>query len=200
MRINDLTGQRFGRLTAIEIASYNPIFWTCKCDCGNIAKIRPGQLRSGHAKSCGCLKKINHKKINGESRTALYRQWVCMIKRCYDTKHQSYKFYGGRGISVCDEWRRYEGFRDWALKTKTNPEYSLERIDVNGNYSPSNCTWVTWKQQARNRRSSKMIEYKGETKCLAEWCEELNADYSLINSRLLRGWDFEKALKTPPRK
>lgn len=162
-KAKDLTGEHFGRLTAIESISSIPergVAWRCLCDCGNETIVYAKELRSGNTKSCGCLRNNNIAQVNkthGKSHTRLYNVWAGMRQRCNDPEHKSYKNYGGRGISVCEEWNDYEIFEKWAYENGYNPaaDYSdctLDRIDVNGNYSPQNCRWTDAKTQASNKR------------------------------------------------
>ena len=147
-KLNDLTGQRFGRLTVLERTELK---WLCKCDCGNKKIVAGGHLVSGDTKSCGCLR-IKH----GMRNTRLYSIWHGMKERCYNTKHKFYKHYGGRGIKVCEEWKNdFQTFADWALSHGYADNLTIDRIDVNGNYEPSNCQWATNAEQQRNKRNSK---------------------------------------------
>lgn len=201
MRRIDLTGRRFGKLTVEGLASADKgiLVWNCVCDCGNITLVRGNNLRSGAVQSCGCLKhKQSHNRTHGESQSKLYRHWRSMIYRCLSPKHKAYKWYGGRGITVCQEWQTYEGFRAWVLCTRPDESYTVERIDVNGNYSPENCTWIPMNEQANNRTSCIMISHNNRTQNLTEWCNEYGLDYKLVHNRLFKlGWDFEKAISTP---
>lgn len=161
--IIDIRGQRFGRLVAEEFVRVDPkrgVIWKCKCDCGNEIECPTKSLRSGHTKSCGCLKReeaSNRKKKHGGTHTRLYNVWNGMRQRCNDPNHKSYKDYGGRGIKVCEEWDDYENFRSWALENgyDANAKFgdcTLDRIDVYGDYCPKNCRWVDQKTQAQNKR------------------------------------------------
>lgn len=161
----DLTGQRFGRLTAIELgANRNKRrMWRCVCDCGNEKYVTTSNLRCGITKSCGCLHSDllasrNYK--HGGSSNRLYNVWSNMLSRCYKPYNDRFYCYGGRGIAVCDEWRNnYAAFRDWAMANGYDPDAqygkcTLDRIDVNGNYEPSNCRWVGMDVQNKNKHDN----------------------------------------------
>lgn len=123
-----------------------------------------------------------------------------MKDRCYNKKCKDYCRYGGRGITVCDEWKDdFRAFYDWCISNGYRDDLSIDRIDVNGNYEPTNCRWTTNKIQCRNRRNNLLLEYKGKVKSLAEWCEELSLDYHLMHNRLNKNWSVERAFETPKR-
>lgn len=200
-KLVDLTGKRFGKLIVVERAENAPngvAIWKCKCDCGNIAFVRGGNLKSGGVKSCGCLRHVP-KDTHHESATRLYRIWAGIKSRCVYNGNDRYKDYGGRGIKMCDEWvNSYENFRDWALSNGYKEGLTIERIDVNGNYCPKNCTWIPKCEQAKNRRSCYAIEYNGKTQNLTDWCNELGLNYKRVHDRMYRhNWDFERAAFEP---
>ena len=135
----------------------------------------------------------------------LYGVWGSMLSRCNNPNHHLYKNYGGRGIKVCKEWNDFSAFREWAIKNgyvegENRRQCSIDRIDVNGNYEPSNCRWATAETQMNNRRVNVSLTYGGETKTLSQWAKALGINYSTICSRYCRGWDIERMLSTPIRK
>lgn len=167
----DLIGKKFGRLTVVsEIGygnGYHGVVWHCKCDCGNEVDVIGYNLREGLSLSCGCYAKevaSIRNKTHGDSKSRLYRIWRGMKTRCYNSSEPGYKYYGARGIYVCDEWNNsYEAFQEWALNNGYDKKLSIDRIDTNGPYSPENCRWATAQQQNNNKRSNVLITYQGET-------------------------------------
>ncbi len=133
---------------------------------------------------------------HGKTGSRLYEVWHHMKSRCYYTKNKNYNAYGGRGIAVCDEWKNdFMSFYNWAMENGYDDTLTIDRIDNNKGYEPSNCRWVDMKQQSRNRRNTRTITYKGETKPISEWCELLNLNYYTVISRLDRlGWSVERTL------
>lgn len=173
----NLTGARFGALTAVSrIGRINKqTYWRLICDCGNEHSASLGNLRSGQVSSCGCQRgEVRRKQLitHGYSKTRLHNIWCGMRNRCNLPSVNCYDQYGGRGITVCTEWNSFPAFRAWALANGYSDELTIDRWpDKNGNYEPSNCRWATPAQQARNRRSSRMLTINGESKALAEWLD-----------------------------
>lgn len=204
-KLIDLTGKRFGRLIVIKRADekkYGQVTWLCKCDCGNETLVTTCSLNSQNTKSCGCyareLQRDLHKK-HSSSFSPIYRIHSHMISRCYNSNVERYKNYGGRGITVCDEWQGENGFLNfykWAVENGYSDGLSIERIDVNGNYEPSNCKWITMREQKYNTTRSILITLGSETHCLAEWCELKNLNYPKVYQRIHKlKWTYERALE-----
>jgi hypothetical protein len=195
----DLTGRKFGYLTVTKRIGRNK--WECVCKCGNTCVEPANRILSGHKTSCGC--KLHDKPYNylgRDKNKRLYIIWKSMRLRCNNPKSNHYDRYGGRGITICDEWSDYSVFERWALENGYNDKLTIDRIDFDGNYEPSNCRWITQKQQTNNTSVNVYLEYKGETKTRAEWAELYGIPYFTLRKRLERNWDIEKALTTPVRK
>lgn len=195
----DITGQRFGRLTVLGRAPgllKHHRSWECRCDCGQIITHRLNRLLTGHSKSCGCLKSAPNlaNATHNMRNTAEYRAYRNMLSRCYYRNTREYARYGGRGIAVCDRWR--EGFENFFadMGLKPTDQHSLDRIDNDGNYEPSNCRWATRSEQCRNRRSNVIIEYAGRSRSIIEWSEETGLSWATIHKRLRRGISPEGGL------
>ncbi len=201
----DLSGQRFGRLTALyRMEGVNCRYYYCKCDCGNTVTVLGSSLISGNTKSCGCLHREQLAERNyrhGERRTRLYKTWISMKQRC-SVHRDKYKQWEGRGIKVCDEWRdSFTAFKDWAEASGYKEDLTIDRIDVNSNYEPSNCRWITKREQQFNKTNTRYFEYKGQKKCLAEWAEIFGMNKPTLYNRIYNlGWSIEKALETEVKK
>lgn len=193
-KIRDITGQKFNHLTAVRIASRNPLFWECRCDCGNTTLVRSNNLISGNVKSCGCIHHRGNPKHN-LSKTRLYRIYAKIKRRCYILDDPAYQHYGGRGIVMCDEWKNsFEAFYMWANKNGYSDDLSIDRIDNDGIYSPQNCRWADKVEQANNRCRNRNYTMNGETLTLKQWCSKLQMHYATVHSRIIRGWSFEEAI------
>jgi hypothetical protein len=194
----DISGKTFDRLIALYFSRKikNRSFWRCKCSCGNEKDINIYSLLNGNAKSCGCLRretmvKNRQKPTHGKARTKTYRGWLAMLMRCNNPNSTHYHNYGGRGITICDKWLKFEGFYE-DMGEKPFKEATLDRIDNNGNYCKENCRWATRKQQCRNKRSNRIIEFNGKSQCLQDWADELGINKHILKERL-NAWDVERA-------
>lgn len=195
------------RLTVIkleETKNWKPM-WRCICSCKDHNEIVAcgANLRNGNTLSCGCLQKektIKSKLTHGDARkrkqNRLYKIWSDMKERCSNSNNNAYKDYGGRGIIVCNEWEQsYEVFKEWAINNGYKSNLTIDRINVNGNYEPENCRWVTNKIQQNNRRNNRYIKYNGETKTLSEWAEYMGVNVHTLCSRInQQGMPIDEAL------
>lgn len=197
-------GKKFGMLTVIGAEHVNKKgvkewWWKVKCDCGTEKLVRPSEIVNGKNVSCGCFRKSG-KQVrvrHGESHTRLHNIWMGMENRC-NPNNTSSKRYGGRGITVCEEWKQYEKFRDWALSNGYEDGLTIERKNVDKGYSPDNCEWIPLKKQARNRGTTFWVTYNGERMSLAEAAELAGLPYKQVHYRIKRiGWPVEKALSEP---
>jgi hypothetical protein len=199
MKTEDLTGKRFERLVVIEkVGKTNrgSTLWKCQCDCGTVKLVVHAKLTSGNTKSCGCWRAEKfHHTTHGLGKPPTYGVWVNMKTRCYNTKTHNYNAYGERGIEVCDEWRNsFKEFHDWAMTHGYKSGLTLDRIDVNGDYCPENCRWVTLEVQGNNRRDNRFIEYGGKRQTISQWARELGMNYDTLRNRITNGWSVEDAL------
>ncbi len=201
----DLTGQRFGRFVVIKQTKKDKFGnrrWLCLCDCGKEKIVLVAHLRSGATKSCGCLNKEiitkhGHNRIGKQ--TGIYQSWYAMIQRCTNPNHKNWKSYGGRGITVCKRWLKFKNFLEDMKECPS--ELTIERNDKNGNYCPENCRWATRKEQARNKRNSRYVTYKGKRWLFIELCEKYKMPYNIVYSRYyIHGWTLKRALTEPVKK
>lgn len=200
-RVKNLVGNQYGRLEVmcfIETKDKKS-FWKCKCSCGNTIIVRADSLKSGHTKSCGCyqsdLAKSGKNKSHCLSNHPLYAVYHSMKARCYRKTCKDYPYYGGRGITICEEWLSdFNNFYKWAISNGYRKGLSIDRINMNGNYEPTNCRWETSKVQNRNTRQNRMIEINGMKKCLSEWCEFYNISRVTVKDRIKKGWSVIDAI------
>lgn len=199
-RFKNLTNRRFGRLLVISYQGRigENAHWECLCDCGNIRICTSGNLSRGNSKSCGCLRKdlIQQESLNTQE-SAEYRSWCNAKTRCTNPNARNWHRYGGRGITMCQEWiNSFSSFLQY-LGPKPSEKHSLDRIDNNKGYEPGNVRWATPKQQARNMVSNNSITFNGKTMCATDWTAELGLKKWTIVNRLKYGWSIERALSTP---
>ena len=199
----DLSGARFGRLTVVARAPKThpkKAHWSCLCDCGRTSIVWGSHLRSGLISSCGCLRNemsLARTITHGLTRSPEYSVWCGMKRRCYNKHDRRYMSYGGRGIRLCPTWEHsFETFIA-DMGQRPTPNHSIERIDVDGNYCKDNCAWIPLRNQAFNKRSNKLFSAYGATRILAEWSRVSGVSYKLLQSRISRGWDIQKAIETP---
>lgn len=199
----DLIGQRFGRLLVLKRSGSengNSI-WACKCDCDNEKIVLGYSLKSGNTRSCGCFKKefaSEYPKKHNMSNTSEYISWTHMLARCRNKNNHAYSRYGGRGIEVCEGWlKSFESFyKD--MGAKPSGEYSLERMNNNGNYESSNCRWATYTEQANNTRASVYVSFKDERLTVTQWERKLKINKGTLWNRLfVLKWSIDKAILTP---
>jgi hypothetical protein len=203
----DITGQRFGEAVALEYvgrSSSRKSLWKCQCNCGNVFITDISHLRSGHTHSCGCLQRrraADYHTIHGQSKTRLFGIWCNMRERCSNPAIRGYKWYGAKGIKVCDEWLKFESFRDWALSHGYQDDLSIDRINSGKDYEPSNCRWVGMDVQASNRSDNRLITCNGVTRTLAEWSRITGLHHSTIRHRIdVMGLSAERALDSASHK
>ena len=215
----DLTGQRFGRLVVVKfIETVNRVsWWRCKCDCGNEHSTTTSRLRSGQTKSCGCYaaeyrgnkpravekaRQANTK--HGGTHERLFRIWTSMRSRCSDKSAPAYKWYGAKGIKVCEEWSEYPKFREWSYENGYDDKAkkhncSIDRIDPNGDYCPENCRWADAETQGENKTNVVLYEYNGEKHSLTAWARKYGIHPDTMRWRVKRlGWSLEKAITYKP--
>lgn len=186
----DLTGKRFGKVVVLSraevlVGTRVRLYWTCRCDCGNVRNFRSDVLHE--AKTCGCAATIH-----GNCKHPLYQLWSAMKHRCEKPQHKFYNLYGGRGIAVCERWQTFENF---IADMGPRPDGTeLDRIDNDKGYSPDNCRWTTHKENIRNRGYTKLLTFEGETLPVVVWAERTGLDRYLIYGRMKKGWEAKKVL------
>ena len=204
-----LEGQQFGRLTVKHFHGYTKNaskLWLCECECGNTTVVSTHRLVSGHTKSCGCLHKDLLKlrlTTHGGTKDRLFNVWWDVKRRCEKEYDKNFNQYGGRNIQICDEWKDYAVFRKWAINNGYDEyakygECTLDRIDVNGNYCPENCRWISMKEQRFNCQNTVYVEINGNKYTLLQLSEMYNLPRKILYGRIVQlKWPVEKALNTP---
>lgn len=204
----DLTGKTFGRLTALKCTKKatrksGPSIWLCKCVCGNFKNVQSGHLVNGSTQSCGCLQREKAKESNikhGMKYERLYNIYTNMLQRCFNCKSNAYKNYGLRGITVCKKWVYDKTtFFKWAISNGYTSKLTLERIDNNKGYSPTNCRWATREEQNRNKRSNVYIQVNGKNKILSDLAKEHGIKRKTLSYRIKSGWSLYEALTIIPK-
>lgn len=191
----ELTKKRFGRYEVLSFAELRnrQTYWKCLCDCGNIAIVNGHSLTRGHTKSCGCLQVeelVLRSKKHDMSGSTEFRIWAGILQRCNNPNNHDYKYYGGRGITVCSEWESFEQFyKDMGSKPRG---FTLDRINNNGNYKSENCKWASRKEQANNTRRNRPILYNGEIKPISHWVKELGLSSHTVYRRLNKGYNIDE--------
>lgn len=193
-----MLGLRFGRLLVIAFDKRTicgKLHYLCRCDCGKEKAIDGQALRGGITVSCGCYGRTQLRRCwtHGKSYTPTYKSWANMIQRCTNPKNRKYHHYGGRGITVCDRWKKFESFL--ADMGESPAGYTIERNDNDGNYEPSNCRWATWAEQVRNKSNNHWIEFRGQKRLLRDWAADIGISHMALLSRLRKGWSLERALQ-----
>lgn len=196
----DISGNRYGMLTAIKHVGKGK--WLCRCDCGRESIHYGHHLRRGAIKSCGCVHYVNRGikqscDLPRESRDRLYHIWRGMKDRCFNPSSKNYELYGGKGIKVCNEWLEFPAFMEWSISHGYTDELSIDRINGNGDYCPENCRWATAIEQSNNRYTNKYIEFNGKRLSYSQWARETGLHKNTIRMRILSGWSVEDCLNTP---
>lgn len=201
-RFQELTGKKFSRLSVLSFSrrgERRESFWNCICDCGNRVEVRATQLTSGRSRSCGCYlrewaseKFTTHGFCKGE-RIPEYAIWCGIKQRVCDTNHERFSDYGGRGISICSRWLDFPNFLA-DMGSRPSDLHSIDRIDNNGNYEPTNCRWATDEEQANNKKSNRRFEIGGENLTYAQWGRRVGLRGSAIGERIAAGWTPEEAI------
>ena len=196
-----VSGQKFAKLTVMKLdrvekktfnssltksgkRTINQEYYLCKCDCGKYTVVEKTHLtkKVDNTLSCGCVQGTHHK-----TNTRLYKIWAGMRKRCFNVDSNDYKNYGGRGINLCEDWEKdFMNFYNWAITNGYKDTLTIERIDINKNYEPTNCKWIPKSEQSRNRRGNWLLEHNGQVKLLSDWCEELSLKYHTLYMGLKR--------------
>lgn len=200
--VHAMVGKKFGELTVVKLVGTGErgyLRWECRCSCGQMLEVDGDRLRAGQRTACGVAQHYLNKpsaKYSREDWKPEYTAWVNMRQRCHNPKHPRYKDYGGRGITVCDRWRKFENFAD-DMGPRVSPIHTLDRKEANGNYTPENCKWSTPTEQARNRRRTVYVEYEGRRQKLADLIDTSKIPGSLVWQRIMWRWPIDEALNLP---
>lgn len=204
----NLTDQQYGRLIVINRTGkdkWGSILWLCQCECGKTTSITSSSLTSGKTNSCGCLRKellaskfTTHGHTRGRKYSRIYRIWASINQRCNNPNDKDFHHYGGRGITVCQRWRTFTNFLTDMGKPPAN--YQIDRINNDGPYCLDNCHWTTRGEQARNKRTNRLLTLNEKTQCITDWCQELGIHRSTLSYRLKNKWSIKDALTKPVRK
>ncbi len=202
--IRDLVGYRFGRLVVVALGpraahpcGQTPRTWQCKCDCGSVLNVRVGQLRSGHTGSCGCQRRETVgalRRSHGASATPEFRAWARMIDRCENPVGPNAPLYHARGITVCERWRHDFAAFLADMGPRPSSRHSIDRINSDGNYEPSNCRWALPVVQANNTSRNVKLTHGGETMSAGQWADRLGLKRSTVYARVARGWSVDRVL------
>lgn len=194
-KYKDLKGQGFGNLTVVKYIGNDrnrKALWQCKCSCGNETIVRANDLINGRQKTCGCSKLTQ----NGLSSSRLYTTWSNMKRRCYNSNSKDYKYYGSRGISICNEWLDEDlgfiSFYNWAMQSCYKDNLTIDRIDNDGNYSPSNCRWITIEEQQNNKRNNHLVNYKSKSYTISQISKMTNIPRNHIEIGIANGFSVEE--------
>ena len=197
-RLAKLQGLKFGMLTVLKYN--NDGTWQCKCDCGNIVNKTTWSIQRSPYANCGCVRVCKGNTKHNLCYERLYGIYEKMKGRCFTPTDAGYKNYGGRGVKIADVWLGKNGFinfHDWAINNGYSNELTIDRINVDGDYEPSNCRWVNQKTQQNNRRNNRRITYNAQTHTIAEWANIKDIPYDRLQARIAHGWSIEDALNTP---
>lgn len=203
---NSRIGQRFGRLVVLDFIvdhernGKSVRMAICQCDCGKTTRHRYGNLSKGGTTSCGCYQRefsSERHKTHGKTKHITYTSWRAMISRCTCETDKAYPYYGGRGIKIDSKWEKFSGFLE-DMGERPSKDYTIDRIDVNGDYCKENCKWATRKEQARNTRNNPLYEHDGVAKTLADWAETTGIKVGTLHDRLHKlNWSIRDALTKP---
>lgn len=204
----DITGATFGHWTVLRKAdaksSNGSVLWECRCSCGTVRNVCESSLYRGKSTGCGCHRRLKNKlsaTTHGLSKSAIYKIWQGIKDRCCNPSHVSYANYGGRGITVCQQWKdSFENFYLWAIDSGYRNGLTIDRINNDEGYMPSNCRWSTPLTQANNKRNNHVITYNGKTMTIAQWSKFLGVTPACIVNRITRGETDEEAVSTGSRK